>query len=120
MANLPALASSLGKFCHPLLLTHSLVILFTHVVSSQATVASLTGVVTQVWEAQKFRAAVAESGVHLGPAGLISACQFWTNQEWSPKAGILGPVHQSRQESQAPCWTLCGNGRGVSWSAGLP
>ena len=32
--NLPALALSLGKFCHPLLPTQPLVILFTHVVSS--------------------------------------------------------------------------------------
>lgn len=87
----------------------------------QATVASLNaGMGTQAWEAQKPRAAVRESGMHLGPAGFISACQFWADQEWSPKAGMLGPVYQSRQESQAPCWTPCGGGRAVSWSAGLP
>lgn len=121
MGNLPALALSLGKFCHPLLPTHPLVILFTHVVSSPSNRClpkCWRG--TQAREAQKSRAAVGESGVHLGPAGLISACQFWANQEWSPKAGILGPVYQSCQESQAPCWTLCGDGRDVSWSAGLP
>lgn len=80
----------------------------------QATVASLTGMDTQAWEAQKFRAVVAESGMHLGPAGLISACQFWTNQEWSPKAGIS---HARKAKLRAG---LCGDGRDVSWSAGLP
>lgn len=83
----------------------------------QATVAFLIGMDTQAWEAQKFRAAVAESGMHLGPAGLISACQFWTNQEWSPKAGILGPVYQSHQENKLRAvwgWEGCVS---VCWAA---
>lgn len=67
VGNLPALASALGKFCHPSLPTQTLVILFMHVVSSARSIGSPKASVERpALGAQKSRPAVEKFGVNLG------------------------------------------------------
>lgn len=78
--NLSALASTLRKFCHPLLPTQMLVILFMNVVSSPRSCwLTKAGMGRQALETQKSRPIVGESGMQLrgllGPSVFVDSGQ---------------------------------------------
>lgn len=67
VGDLPALASSPGKFFHPSLPAQTFVILFMHVVSSPRSIGSAkAGMDRQALGAQKSRPAVEKSGMNWG------------------------------------------------------
>ena len=90
VGNLPDLASSLGKFCHPLLPAQTLVILFMHVVSfPRSTGSPEAGMDRPTSGAQKSRPAVEKCGANLGACWSHQHVLILGKPRRSPKAGIL-------------------------------